>query len=78
MTTYVYDRQLGSRTLTFASRDDQLFDKETDSRWDAATGKAEAGPLAGKVLTPRVGILSFKRPWTLFHPDSTYWRANER
>ena len=75
MTTYVYDRELDGKTLTFAWRDNQLFDEQTDSRWDAATGVAKQGPMKGKSLKAMVGIISFKRPWSLFHPDSTFWRA---
>jgi hypothetical protein len=75
MTTYVYRRDLGDKTLTFELRNHQLFDKETDSQWDAATGEAQTGPLKGKRLTAMVGILSFLRPWSFFHPDTTFWRA---
>ena len=35
------------------------------------TGEAIEGELKGKRLKPRVGIMSFRKAWQNFHPDST-------
>ncbi len=74
VTTHVYRRDVDGQSLRFEMRDGTLFDQETGSYWDAGTGKAQAGPLKGKQLQPVVGILSFLRPWSFFHPDTTFWR----
>ena len=75
--THVYDRRLGSRELTFTLKKDLLVDRQTGSQWDLQTGKAISGPLQGKQLRPRIGIISFRKAWQNFHPESQYWQLNE-
>lgn len=76
-TAFIYDRTVGSRTLSFTLRDGSLVDEQTESRWSAARGEAIDGPLRGTRLAPLVGIVSFRRAWDTFHPDSQYWSAED-
>lgn len=75
VTTYAYRRQLGDQTLDFAAQGRLIVDKQTGSSWDGAKGRALTGPLQGKQLKPVATILSFRKPWSIFHPDSTYWQV---
>lgn len=62
-------RVLDGRTLTFVpAGDDRMRDQETNSTWDAYAGRATAGPLKGKALDRRLGMLSYKRAWNTFYP----------
>ncbi len=78
-TAMVYRRTLGEkkRLLTFESRDGEVFDRETSSRWDPFTGRALAGKLKGKRLTPVPGVVSYRRVWEAFHPDTRVWKAEK-
>jgi hypothetical protein len=50
-TVGVFDRRLGGRTLDFERRGAGFADRQTGSTWDV-TGRATAGPLAGRRLEP--------------------------
>ncbi len=69
---YLFSRKLGDRLLTFVWNAGKLQDAKTKSTWDLTTGRCLQGELAGKQLTPLPGIISFRRAWQNFHPDSTY------
>lgn len=56
--------------LRFVLRDGTLHDTTTGSVWDAATGRATAGPLAGAQLTPQPTQLMHWRAWQGVHPQS--------
>ncbi len=49
-TATVWSRLVDGRVLTFRAEGDRLRDTETTSAWDALSGKAVAGPLAGRAL----------------------------
>lgn len=67
----LFSRQLDDRLLDFDAADQgRMRDRQTGSIWNAHTGKALSGPLAGSRLTHRVGIMSFARAWESFHPSS--------
>lgn len=71
----LFSRELDGRVLDFEAADNaadggRMRDTQTGSIWNAATGKALTGPLAGAGLTHRVGIMSFARAWESFHPES--------
>ncbi len=67
----VFSRRVEDRDLHFRPVGaNRLEDDATGSRWDSTTGAAVAGPLKGIRLRQRVGIVSFKRAWLGFHPDS--------
>ena len=70
VTARLYDRKLGERTLTFRNAEGKLVDNETGSTWELITGRAVAGPMAGKFLRPLPAIVSFKQAWSRFHPKS--------
>ncbi|MCP4507451.1 MAG: DUF3179 domain-containing protein, partial [Fuerstiella sp.] len=51
--------------------DDQIMtDRQTASRWQKLNGNCIEGELQGQVLKQRVGIMSFRKAWQNFHPDS--------
>lgn len=67
----LFARQLGEKTLTFeVQKDGAIRDKETGSLWDRTTGTAVSGAMKGKQLEARVGIVSYRRAWQVFHPKS--------
>lgn len=68
----LFDARLDDRSLDFVQVDDRrMQDKQTNSRWRISTGEAIDGPLVGKRLPQRVGIMSFRPAWVKFHPDSS-------
>ena len=77
-TAFVYYRKLkDGKVLTFSQKTGTLIDDQTKSTWDATTGLAMAGPLKGKSLKLVPAIVSFKRTWKAFHPDSSYFEAKK-
>ncbi len=65
----VFDRQIGSRTLTFeAVEDDHFRDRETGTVWNAL-GFAVSGPLADKQLTAIPHGNHFWFAWAAFKTD---------
>jgi len=75
-TGVVYDRSVGSRTLTFGVsgmlfRDALvMFDRETDTLWTHVDGQAIKGPLAGETLVPVAAIHATWKQWKTLYPDS--------
>ncbi len=70
LTVRLFDRTLAPRALTFRLDGDLLTDAETGSTWEAITGRAVAGPLAGQHLTPLPATLASRGAWQKFHPRS--------
>ncbi len=64
-----FRRELGGRTLDFASGEDGVVDAQTGSRWNAF-GEAVAGPLKGQRLEAVPGGVHFAFAWLAFRPDS--------
>lgn len=74
----VYSRVVADQTLTFsADKNDTLIDNETNSTWDAFTGKATAGELSGKQLTRIKSTPSFWFGWKDIHPDTLIYGVDE-
>ena len=69
-TTLVWSRSVGGRTLTFEADGDHMVDAETRSTWDAVTGRALSGPLAGRSLTAVPATTGFWHAWKSHHPDT--------
>ena len=69
-TTLVWSRSVGDRTLTFEADGDRMIDAETRSSWDAVTGQAVSGPLAGRSLTAVPATTGFWHAWEAHHPDT--------
>lgn len=71
--TAVYARVVDGQTLTFSMADDSpatLVDAETGSTWNAFTGTAVDGPLAGQTLSQVKHTTAFWFGWKDFHPDT--------
>lgn len=69
---FVFDRDLDDETITFedAYSEGALVDQATGSRWDAWSGEAIAGERKGEFLSTRYGIISFRKAWALFYPET--------
>jgi hypothetical protein len=74
-TAFLYDRKLGGVELQFTRKDDKLLDTATQSEWNVATGKAISGPMKGRQLKPVPGVVSYRRAWEKFHPETKFWLA---
>ncbi|MCI0846701.1 MAG: DUF3179 domain-containing protein [Chloroflexi bacterium] len=69
----IFERRLENRSLTFELVPGDPFlirDLETGSTWQALTGRAIDGPLAGEVLTRLTSNYSFWFAWSDFYPDT--------
>lgn len=67
----LFSREVGKQALTFGRhRAEMMRDEQTGTLWSRNTGKAERGPLEGTLLQQEVGIMSYKRAWSSFHPGS--------
>ena len=69
----VYDRQLNQQTLTFTQSEPTtliMIDEETNSTWDALSGEAVSGPLAGQRLLRLKSTVVFWFGWKDFYPDT--------
>ena len=74
----VFERTLGGRSLTFQSETEDSFlmwDLETGSTWQALTGRAIDGPLAGEALTRLTSHYSFWFAWSDFYPDTQLYES---
>lgn len=69
-TAVAWDRRAAGRTLSFRAEADTLVDAETGSTWDALTGKALSGRMAGKGLAPVPFTTGFWHAWKSHHPDT--------
>ena len=75
MTAFLFQRELQEKSLTFEQGATGLVDQQTGSTWDGRRGHAIAGPLKGQRLESITGIVSFRETWQIFHPETTYYRA---
>jgi hypothetical protein len=74
VTPRVLRRAAAGRTLTFAPlAGDRLKDAETGSTWDALTGRATAGALAGQELGEAVFTSALWYAWRSHRPGTTLW-----
>lgn len=78
---YAYSRRVDSRVLTFQLGGDlsalEMVDQETGSRWNAVTGVAISGPLAGKRLERLFQTQVFWFAWRNFFPKTRVWGVKE-
>ena len=69
--THLFERQVDGRVLNFEQLNDLMMtDQQTASHWNRLDGNCIKGELRGKMLKQRVGIMSFRKAWQNFHPDS--------
>ena len=70
--THLYDRRLDGDVLNFEQHNEQIMtDTQTGSRWEMLNGQCISGKHKGAMLKQRVGIMSLRRAWQNFHPEST-------
>ncbi len=73
----VFSRVVDDQVLTFSLNGaGALVDAETQSEWDAFTGIALAGPLAGSILDRVTSTRSFWFGWKDFYPNTEVYEAN--
>ncbi len=69
--THLFHRRLDGQTLDFSRVDaETMTDTQTGSLWKINSGEAISGPMKGKLLEQHVGIMSFRKAWQNFYPDS--------
>jgi hypothetical protein len=67
----LFSRSVQDQILQFSPEGTAAMrDRPTGSLWNRSSGIALEGPLRGTSLEPLVGIMSFKKTWKTFHPDS--------
>jgi hypothetical protein len=74
----IYSRRVGDRVLSFTRGGGALVDRETATRWSAATGRAISGPLAGRALGRLPAVTAYWFAWRRFFPETEIWRPAER
>lgn len=67
----VWERTVAGQTLTFIREGNQLIDEETRTVWNAETGIAESGDLAGNQLTPVDAWICDWRGWLDAYPETS-------
>ena len=76
-----FERTLDGRKLEFFVKPDatplRLVDAETGSEWDFS-GKATAGPLAGKELQKVPVLNDYWFDWKAYHPETRVYTLGER
>lgn len=77
--TAVYRRTVADQTLTFTQGNDRatFVDAETGTTWDAFTGTAVAGELAGARLKRIKSTRSFWFGWKDIHPGTLLYEPEE-
>jgi hypothetical protein len=78
-TAVAFWREVDGRVLTFhrLTRQSELWhmeDRQTASRWNAVTGEALAGPLAGLALPPVPATQAYLSNWRELYPRGRVWR----
>jgi hypothetical protein len=72
----LFNRNLDGRSLTFKTVArpkngiTMMKDRQTGSTWEAMTGRAVSGPLAGGELERLTTEYSFWFSWSQSHPDT--------
>jgi hypothetical protein len=70
-----FSRRVGGKTLTFRAARKDLVDRETGSRWSAASGRALSGPLGGTRLERVPSTPAYWFAWRRFHPATAIWNG---
>jgi hypothetical protein len=69
-TATVWERTVDGRALRFEAEGDRLRDRETGTVWDALTGRALEGPLAGHALARVPSSRALWYAWKAQYPDT--------
>jgi len=68
----LFEAKTKDTTLTFEAIDERrMRDNQTGSVWSRISGESIEGELAGTKLKQRVGIMSFRKAWMNFHPNTS-------
>lgn len=69
--THLYEARLNDEVLSFTQLDElTMTDSQSGSKWHLRDGTCFEGPMKGKALRQRVGIMSFRLAWKNFHPET--------
>ena len=69
--TYLFSAVVDGQALEFERFNaTSMRDRSTGTQWSLTNGQAIQGPLQGKQLEQQVGIMSFRKAWRNFHPNS--------
>ncbi len=74
MTARMFERQFRGQTLNFERDARGFIDRESRSLWDRVTGQCIAGYHKGQRLRVLPAIVSYRRSWMVFHPDTVIKR----
>ncbi len=79
-TAVAFRRQVDGRVLTFRDLAPEgagwwMEDEETGTRWNAVTGEAASGPLAGAELRLMPATQAYLNSWRQLYPGTRLWRA---
>ena len=67
----IFLRKIEDKELRFVAEGKNLMrDEQTGSVWNRSTGVALRGTLKGKKLEHHIGMVSYERAWSVFHPDN--------
>ena len=72
VTARLFSRRLNEHELVFEMHEGELTDRETKSTWNPVSGKSVGGPWNGQSLRPLPAIMSYRRAWKQFHPESEF------
>ena len=69
---HCFSREIEGGTLVFEAEGSasRMRDKGTRSVWDAESGRCVSGEMKGRELEEIPAIVSFRKAWMTFHPDS--------
>jgi len=68
-----YSRRVDGAVLTFVAEGIRIHDLETGSEW-SGSGRATAGKLTGKSLSPAVAVNHFWFSWAAFRPETRIYQ----
>ena len=66
----LYNRQIWDKPSLFVMKNNEFLDIATQTKWDAATGKAVSGAMTGASMPQYYGIYSMWFAWYDLHPST--------
>ena len=68
----LFSREVAGQTLDFEQVNaTTMKDRQTGTLWSMIGGKALEGTKKGQRLQPQFGIMSYRKAWKTFYPDSS-------
>lgn len=72
----MFEAMANDRVLTFRPHaPGTMQDQETESIWSSRRGESISGPLQGTQLRPISAIVSYRRVWREFFPESDFYHS---